>query len=214
VLTLIVASAAAGWLLGSIPVAYLLVRRVHGIDLVGAGSANVGANNAYRTTGSRTVGGAVLLLDAAKGAAAVMVGMGLAMWAGEPVAENAAWFIGTCALLAAIAGHNYNFFLSLGRRRMAGGKGLATAAGGFLLLSPWLVAVWLVLWIVGMLAFERWRGVRSSIPGNVLASALVPIAAWLLYGGTALVMTLLFAALVLPRHREQMRALLTEPVRP
>lgn len=205
----LVLSGIAGWLLGSIPVAYLVVRLSHGIDLRRAGSMNVGANNAMRSTGSSKVGIAVLLLDSAKGAGAVLMGFALARWAGGG-GGSLAWFCGATGILAAVAGHNYNLFLSLGRNTLAGGKGLATAAGGFLLLTPTLVGIWAVLWLVGLGLFAWWRGVRDAIPGNVLATAMAPPLAWLLYGGQGLFVVLLFAFLVLPRHRAQMRALLSQ----
>lgn len=203
-------SGIAGWVLGSIPMAYIVVRATRGIDLTAAGSTNVGANNAFTTTGSRAVGIAVLLLDALKGVVAVVLGMALASGGGD-VGGLAPAYAGAAALLCAIAGHNYNLPLTLHRGRLAGGKGLATATGGFLLLAPWLVAIWAVLWVLGAEGFARLRGVRDAIPGNVLATSLIPLAGWALYGGFGLFVTLLAALLILPRHREQMRALLADP---
>ena len=197
------ACALVGWLLGSIPTAYLVVKRRHGLDLHVEGSTNVGANNAYRTTGSRQVGVLVLMGDAAKGISAVFVGW----WLGYPLGVPLFWS-GSLALLGAIAGHNYNPWLSLKAGHLVGGKGLATAAGGFLFVMPWLVPVWAALFLLGRWAFATWRGVRDTIFGNVVASALVPLAAWLLYGAAGFAVVLAFAALVLPKHVGQVRALL------
>ena len=201
----LLACAFVGWLIGSIPMAYLVVKRRHGLDLHVEGSTNVGANNAYRTTGSKRIGVLVLVLDALKGIAAVAAGWAVANAFG---AGDVFW-PKSVALLGAIAGHNYNLWLSLSSGRLAGGKGLATAAGGFLLVMPWLVPVWGALFLLGRWAFAAWRGVRDAIPGNVVATALVPFAAGALYGVAGFVVILTFAALVLPKHAGQVRALLT-----
>jgi glycerol-3-phosphate acyltransferase PlsY len=200
-------SVLAGALLGSVPTAYLLVKRRHGLDVRFEGSTNVGANNAWRTTGSRRLGVAVMLLDALKGAAAVSAGWAVASVLGEAVAFDAAFRPRSAALLGAIAGHNYNLWLSLGAGRLAGGKGLATAAGGFLVLMPLVVPVWGVLFVLGRWAVAP-RGVRDTVWGNVVATALVPAAAWAIYGTAGFVVVLGVALLVLPKHVGQVRALL------
>ena len=101
-----------GYLVGSVPFAFLLARR-RGIDLRGAGSGNVGAANVLRTSG---VADAVtaLCLDAMKGALAVLIAQRVTT---EPTAPVAAGF-------AAVIGHIYPVWLGF-----RGGKGVATAAG-------------------------------------------------------------------------------------
>lgn len=113
-----------GYLAGSIPFALLLARR-RGIDLRQQGSGNVGAANVLRTSG---VPNALLALglDAAKGAVAVLVGQRLSSEPVVPVAGG----------LAAIVGHIYPVWLGF-----RGGKGVATAGGVFVVLSPWAVAI-------------------------------------------------------------------------
>jgi glycerol-3-phosphate acyltransferase PlsY len=202
--------ALAGWLLGSIPTAYLLVKRRHGLDVRFEGSTNVGANNAYRTTGSRRIGIAVMVLDVVKGIAAVVVGWAVASGLGEMTPFEAAFWPESAALLGAIGGHNYNLWLSLSAGRLAGGKGLATAAGGLLLVMPLVVPVWGVLFVVGRWAVAP-RGVRDTIFGNVIATALVPLAAWAVYGTAGFVVILGVALLVLPKHVGQVRELLRQP---
>ena len=102
---------AFGYLVGSMPFAFLLARR-RGIDLRRAGSGNVGAANVLRTSG---VPNAVLafVLDAAKGAVAVLVAQRLSAEPATPVAGG----------LASIIGHIYPVWLGF-----RGGKGVATAA--------------------------------------------------------------------------------------
>ena len=108
-----------GYLVGSIPFAFLLSRH-RGIDLRRAGSGNIGASNVLRTTGVRA---AVLamVLDGVKGALAVLVAQ---LLSAGPVATVIAAF-------ASVIGHVYPIWL-----RFRGGKGVATAAGAFAVLAP------------------------------------------------------------------------------
>jgi glycerol-3-phosphate acyltransferase PlsY len=203
----------AGYLAGTVPFAWLFVRWRRGFDLYAAGSTNVGATNAYETTGSGRIGVGVLVLDLLKGVLSVLAGWGvfaaLGGEASDPVGmlEPAFW-PGALALLGALAGHNYNALLSLKAGRLVGGKGFATAAGGFGLLMPWVVAAWLGLLFVGIRLFEWRRGIRDLIPGNVVATTVTPLVAWTLYGWPGAVVTAAFALLTLPKHARQLRALL------
>ena len=139
------AAVAFGYLVGSMPFAYLLARR-RGIDLRQVGSGNVGATNVLRTSGARQ---AVLAmcLDAAKGAIAVLVAGAVTAGPATPMAAG----------LAAVIGHIYPVWL-----RFHGGKGVATAAGVFAVLAPlalamasavFILAVWVTRYIsVGSMA--------------------------------------------------------------
>lgn len=140
-----VAAIAVAYLVGSIPFAYLLSRR-QGIDLRRVGSGNIGASNVLRSAGVRA---AVLamLLDALKGVLAVIVAQRVAGGPAMPM------FAG----LASVVGHIYPVWL-----RFRGGKGVATAAGVFGVITPgalaiacgvFLVAVWVTRFIsVGSIA--------------------------------------------------------------
>jgi glycerol-3-phosphate acyltransferase PlsY len=113
---------ALGYLIGSIPFAYLIVRR-HGVDLRRVGSLNVGATNVLRAAGP---GEALLAmtLDVMKGVAAVLVAERLTTGLGGPVAAG----------VASMLGHIYPVWLGF-----HGGKGVATAAGVFIVLTPFAV---------------------------------------------------------------------------
>jgi glycerol-3-phosphate acyltransferase PlsY len=174
-----------GYLLGSVPFAFLLARR-RGIDLRFVGSGNVGATNVLRTIG---IPAAVIAmcLDAVKGSVAVLVAQRVAI---EPATAVAAG-------LASIVGHLYPVWL-----RFRGGKGVATAAGVFGVLNPgalgaatavFLVAVWITRYIsVGSIAAAITLAVVTVIGG---APAVVAL-------GAAVA-----AAIIVHRHRSNLARL-------
>ena len=130
-----VIAGALGYLLGSFPTAYLLVRWKSNIDIRNAGSGNVGTLNSYVVTNSKLVGGAVLLLDLLKG-------MGIVLLAGG-LFENS-FAIQATAGIGAVLGHNFPVWLSF-----KGGRGLAPAAGVMLALGWIFVAAWGIWWFLG-----------------------------------------------------------------
>jgi glycerol-3-phosphate acyltransferase PlsY len=178
---------AGAYLLGSIPTG-LLLGKAYGIDVRKEGSGNIGATNLYRTVG-RKVGVMTLVGDCLKGLLPV-----LAVKYSALPPEYAAW-VG----LAAFCGHVFSVFL-----RFRGGKGVATALGVFLALSPLAVAAALGVFIVLMLV---WRYVSL---GSVAAAAVMPLAVWLLGGGRSLiVVTTLIAVVVIIRHIENIKRLVS-----
>ena len=158
-----------GYILGSIPFAYLAGRAVRGIDLREHGSGNLGATNVYRTLGAK-VAAVVFLFDLLKGAAPVW--MVLRFGRGEHVL---AWAI--AAGIAAIAGHAKPIFL-LWR---GGGKGVATATGVFLALAPVPTLVAVGSWV----AVVALSGYVSL--GSLVAAVALPIAIEALLGIHAIV---------------------------
>ena len=144
-----------GYLLGSLPTAFLLVHWKSRLDIRTAGSGNVGTLNSYQVTGSFLVGGAVLALDAAKGMAAVSLS---GLLPDHDFAHQA------CAGVCSILGHNFPVWL-----RFRGGRGLATAAGAVSVFCWPLVLIWGALWGA---AFAVLRRVN---PANAVASFLLPL---------------------------------------
>ena len=108
-----------GYVVGSVPFAFVMAQR-RGVDLRRTGSGNVGAANVLRTSGAASAV-AAMCLDVAKGAVVVMVAQRLFAGPATPVAAG----------LAAVLGHVYPVWL-----RFRGGKGVATAAGVFMMLAP------------------------------------------------------------------------------
>ena len=121
------------YLLGAIPFGYLLVKWKTGADVRAAGSGNIGATNVMRTTG-RGAGVVTLLLDIAKGYAAVWIG-------GRLTGQDVLWM--SLAALAVMAGHAYPVFLGF-----KGGKAVASFVGAFLCLTPWALAVETIVFVV------------------------------------------------------------------
>ncbi|HMK38952.1 MAG TPA: glycerol-3-phosphate acyltransferase [Bacteroidota bacterium] len=144
-----------GYLLGSIPTAYLLVHWKSRLDIRSAGSGNVGTLNSYEVTGSYLVGAAVLAVDAAKGIAAV---------AASGVLPGHDFALQACAGFFAILGHNFSVWI-----RFRGGRGLAAAAGVFSMFCWPLVPVWGALWAGAYLILKEVN------PANAVASIIIPV---------------------------------------
>ncbi len=188
----------AGYLLGSIPFGYLLVRAQSGGDIRAMGSGNIGATNVARTSGWLT-GVATLILDTAKGYFSVWL---MAHFSGGNIRFM------TYAGLAAILGHIFPVWL-----KFSGGKGVATALGVFLEICWPAVAAAVAVFVL-VLIF--WRYVSL---GSVSAAAALPLLVYVLYAPghappTAVSTgTLLAAFLVIMKHRWNIERLMigTEP---
>ena len=202
--TCIVASV-AGYLLGSVPCGYL-VARAHGVDIFKVGSGNPGATNVKRVLGAKA-GHTVLVFDLLKGAVAAgwfrlswLVRPGNLFHAADfsPVDSDSSLWLGLIGVVAAVLGHSFSIFT-----RFRGGKGVATAAGGLVVLVPIACLVGAVVWL---LAFYSTRYVSL---GSILAAVAVPAASWIL--GNPLPLNIVATALglfVIFRHRANIRRLL------
>jgi glycerol-3-phosphate acyltransferase PlsY len=174
-----------GYLAGSVPFAFLLARRV-GIDVRNAGSGNVGAANVLRTTGAWR-GIIVMALDVAKGSLAVLIAQ-LATGGAAVAALTGA---------AAIVGHIYPVWLGF-----HGGKGVAVAAGVFLVLAPTATAMAAALFLAVVVA------TRYVSLGSIAATVALPPAAWLSGAPAAIVGSASgISALILFRHRANLARL-------
>jgi glycerol-3-phosphate acyltransferase PlsY len=152
----------AAYLLGSIPFGYLIVRTRTGADVRESGSGGTGATNVSRRAG-KLAGVVTLLLDAAKGALAVLVARWLLT---DDFGIN--WWVTAAAILAVI-GHCFPVWLGF-----RGGKGVATGVGVFLSLSPLAVACAALIFILVVVA------TRYVSLGSILATATFPLFVWLL----------------------------------
>lgn len=147
----------AAYLLGSIPFGYLIVRLRSGADVRETGSGGTGATNVSRRAG-KSAGVLTLVLDAAKGAIAVL----LACWLLQThFAINS--FIAAAAVIA-IIGHCFPIWLGF-----RGGKGVATGVGVFLVLAPLTVAGAAVLFVL-VVALTRYVSL-----GSIIAALAIPV---------------------------------------
>lgn len=173
------------YLVGAVPVGFLVARAFGLGDIRRHGSGTIGATNVLRTLGK---GAAALTLigDMAKGA--------LAVWLGGLVSVDAA----PAAAVAAVVGNCWPVFL-----RFRGGKGVATGFGALLALVPWAVAPAAIVWIAITASF------RYVSLGSVLAAFCVPLgAAMLAYPWPSVLACVAAAAIILLRHRENISRLL------
>ena len=179
-----------GGLLGSIPFGLLLTRAAGLGDIRQVGSGNIGATNVLRT-GKKGLAAAVLLLDAAKGAAAILLAAWLLAWPFAPLAG-----------LGAVAGHCFPPWLGF-----RGGKGVATGFGMVLALA-WPAGVGVaVVWLVAALV------TRISSAAALLACAAAPLLVWPTAGASPARATLAAVFIIVFRHEANIIRLLkgTEP---
>jgi glycerol-3-phosphate acyltransferase PlsY len=190
----IVVAAAAGYLLGSLPFGYLIAR-AKGVNIFEVGSKSSGATNVVRVLG-KGPGYLVFFLDVLKGAAAVAIpweNIIKSLFTGDQ-----AILLHVAGLIGAIIGHSFSCFI-----RFRGGKGVATATGGFLVLLPIATLIAGAVWII---AFYASRYVSLA---SIIASIALPAAAFFLHEPPLLQwFALLIAALVIIRHRANIVRLL------
>jgi glycerol-3-phosphate acyltransferase PlsY len=127
-------SSVVGYILGSFPTAFILLKKTRNLDVRTNGSQNVGAMNTYKVTKSKSLAVLVMSIDIAKGALSVFLVILL-------FGEN--FILPALASFSAVLGHCYSPWLEF-----KGGRGLATAAGSSAILLPYLLVIWCVLWVI------------------------------------------------------------------
>jgi glycerol-3-phosphate acyltransferase PlsY len=198
------------YLLGSVPFGFLLVRIFRGEDVRRSGSGNIGATNVSRK--SPALGALTLVLDALKGAVAVIVGVALS----PAVFHNphlthipgrqilaipmvAVWV--TTAALCAVVGHMFPLWLNF-----RGGKGVATALGSFVVIAPKAVLIAAAIFLLVVVAL------RYVSLASILAVAAFPVAVHFTneYARSwpALLLMWLASLLIVAKHHENIRRLL------
>lgn len=174
----------ASYLIGAIPFG-LLVGRLAGVDVRTAGSGNIGATNVNRLLGKK-FGVITLVLDCLKGFLPIFLATLLL-----PDGPYRHWLVLLCGILA-VVGHMFPVYLGF-----RGGKGVATALGVFLFLSPPVIAISLTVFI-GVVLLSRFVSA-----GSLAASALFPC--WLFFFGHPPATVLaggIVAALIWLKHHE------------
>ena len=183
------------YILGSIPFGYLIVRARAGADIRETGSGGTGATNVSRRAG-KGAGVLTLILDALKGAAAILVA--------TLILAEYSWTITGAAVLV-IIGHMFPVWLGF-----RGGKGVATGVGVFLVLAPFAVVAAGVIFLA-IVFLTRYVSL-----GSITAAATIPLFVWLQHGLISSVDNLwptmcaavIGAALIVFAHRGNMRRLM------
>jgi glycerol-3-phosphate acyltransferase PlsY len=174
-----------GYLLGSIPFGLILTRAAGGPDVRTIGSGNIGATNVLRT-GRKGLAAATLLCDALKGTAAVLL-------AARYATSDAALVAGFGAFL----GHLFPVWL-----KFKGGKGVAVYIGVLIGLCLPAALIFCAIWL-GVAALSRYSSLAALV-----ASALTPLALWLLGQPNAAALFLLLSALLWITHRANIARLI------
>jgi len=201
----------AAYLLGSVSFAWLAAR-LKGVDLRQHGSGNLGATNAGRVLGAPWFV-TVFLADVAKGLAPVLAALYLPGWLaieGDQISDQ---ILPILSGLGAILGHVFTLYHGL-----RGGKAVATSLGVLCGLFPLLAAavfgVWIMVWLIAMVAV-RMSANQAVSPASILAAAAAPMLHYALSEdpfapGQRILSAFIFlvALLVLVRHRSNLRELL------
>jgi len=205
------------FLTGCVPFAYILVKRLRGMDIRTQGSGNVGATNASRVLG-RKWGLVVLALDTLKGVVAAWLLPQILWFLVEQGFFTSTVFydkllspkgVQLCMGMAAFLGHCYNPFL-----KFKGGKGVATALGVFLVVS-WMATSLTAIVCLAIIAATRMVSLASIVAAVLLPTAMLtfqilektPQETWN-QKVKVLGMTVLISAVVVIRHRANIKRLL------
>jgi acyl phosphate:glycerol-3-phosphate acyltransferase len=189
--------AVLGYLLGSIPFGYLLVKIFRGTDIRETGSGNIGATNVARS--SPALGLLTLLLDATKGFLAVIGASALAPGITLPYLYSAMALTALCALL----GHMFPVWL-----KFRGGKGVATGVGAFVAIVPKAVLIAICVF-AALVALFRYVSL-----GSIVAAIALPIFIFLFYVQSGVPMLSVLAAaaaaslLIIAKHHQNISRLL------
>ncbi|MDQ7072838.1 MAG: glycerol-3-phosphate 1-O-acyltransferase PlsY [Gammaproteobacteria bacterium] len=185
--TFLIVLLVGAYLIGSLSSAIILCKLAGLPDPRSEGSGNPGATNVLRIAGKK-LAATVLVLDVAKGILPVLFAKFLGL--------DITWVAATA--LAAFLGHLYPIFF-----QFKGGKGVATALGGFLALSLPLAGAILASWLVVFML------TRISSLSAIIAATLGPIySLWLIDSVNARWVILVMAMMLLYRHRSNIQRLL------
>jgi glycerol-3-phosphate acyltransferase PlsY len=179
--------------LGSIPVGWIVARLFFKTDIRSKGSGNIGATNALRQFGT-AVGLIVLLLDMSKGIIAVLLA--------KSIYGSGTMMVVICGLLA-ILGHVFPIWL-----KFKGGKGVATAAGVFIALTPISLLIALLVFIV-VVVITRYVSLGSIVAAlSLLAVNVISIFRQPNKDYALLILVVLIVAMIIYKHKENITRLI------
>lgn len=188
------------YLLGSVPVGYIICRILRGIDIRTKGSGNIGATNVARVVGKKA-GIVTLILDILKGLTAVVLIpklIGGHTDLSNPCVQGLDLIKITCAF-GVVCGHNWTVFL-----KFRGGKGVAATAGAIMGLMP---IVFLSSFCIWCIVFVIWRYVSLA---SIIAAVFLPIFL-ILYREPLIyqILSIIIAIIGIVRHKENIKRLLS-----
>jgi glycerol-3-phosphate acyltransferase PlsY len=182
------------YLLGSIPWGLVLTRLFTSVDIRQLGSGNIGATNVRRVAGT-TLGALTLAGDVLKGAFPVW----LAVTITAPNELRGEIYISLVAI-AAFSGHLYPVYMKF----KDGGKGVATAGGCFVVISPMACVVAILVFIMFICLFKR------ASAASLAAAAALPVAVWYFTGSGVLAGCAVATAIFIYfRHMDNIKRLLS-----
>ena len=176
------------YLFGSFPSGFLLLKLFGKKDIREHGSGNVGAMNALRTSKSKPIAVIVLLLDLFKGIIPTWYGM-------YQMQMDQTGFLFLFGGL--VLGHLFPVWL-----KFKGGRGLAVAAGAFLVINYYLVLIWVFVWALFFVILKK------HIVASMVATLVLPVAVFFtkdyFFSGHILLLTLIVCILIFQRHLERL----------
>lgn len=184
---MIILFALLGYLFGSIPFGLILVKAAGLGDIRDIGSGNIGTSNVLRT-GRKDLALATLILDAAKGA----IAFALTYWIFKQ-----SYDVALIAGFAAVIGHNYSIWL-----KFKGGKGVATSLGLYLVASPLVAFVTIIIWLIVAII------TRISSLAAMTALLVTPFVAYLYNDKTLAIVSFLLWILCMFRHKDNIKRIL------
>ncbi len=176
----------AGYILGSIPWAYILTKYLKNIDITKEGSGNLGTTNVYRTSGIK-IAVSVYILDMLKGLLPILIGR---YYGYEDV--------GVIASVFAVIGHCYSPFM-----KFKGGKGVAVSSGMILAINPYM--------FLGLLAIQFFVLFATKIMSiaSISTAILFPVTTGFLYNiGIKFYSALFIGLFVIFKHKDNIKRLL------
>jgi len=177
------------YLIGSIPIGYLLCLLVKGIDIKQYGSGNIGATNVYRIAGGK-LASIVLLMDILKGFFPVLLTQHLSL----------PFYYSISAGIASIMGHNFSIFL-----KGKGGKGVSTGFGVITGLFPLSALFSFLVWIIIVIA------TRYVSLGAIIAALCLPFFIYFFQQDTLPLITgAIISFFIIFAHRNNIKRLLTK----
>lgn len=184
----------ASYLLGSIPFGYIIAKKFKGVDIRNHGSGNTGATNVFRVLGSKA-GLATAIGDVGKGIVAIIIARVLINQTTWGMTEET---VNLITAILVIGGHNWPVFL-----KFNGGKGVATTAGVFLALFPYLFPILVLVWlpIVFLTKYVSLASMAAGIAIPILMILFNEPLPYLFFG-------IIAAIFVLYRHRSNIKRLL------